>query len=145
MIRDSGAPVEAKDSFGLFRILGNSLPPRHAASQTLELTEFILRHEPAFEDCTKYWILNRLVDQAQQDALLALIRSHGQEAIVIPFDAQAHNDAFLDPSGIPEPFRVRQGQGSEATSAARVYKLEWLLRHKSQVLVNINQARNLAL
>jgi hypothetical protein len=147
MIRDNGAPVEVRDgnSFGLFRILGNSLPPRHAASQTLELTEFILRHEPAFEDCTKYWILNRLVDQAQQAALLALIRGRGQEAIVIPFDAQAHNDAFLDPSGIPEPFRVRQGQGSEAASAARVYKLEWLLRHKSQALVNINQARNLAL
>jgi hypothetical protein len=147
VVRDNGAPVEVRDgnSFGLFRILGNSLPPRHAASQTLELTEFILRNEPAFEDCTKFWILNRLVDQAQQDALLALIRDRGQEAIVIPFDAQAHNDAFLDPSGIPESFQVSQGQGSEASSSARVYKLEWLIRHKSQALVNINQARNLAL
>ena len=134
-----------RNTFGLFRILGNSLPPRHAASQTLELTDFILRNEPAFEGCTKYWILNRLVDQAQQDALLALVRASGQEAIVIPFDAQAHNDAFLDPSGIPEPYRVRPGQAADTPSAAKVHKLEWLLRHKSQALININQPRNLAL
>lgn len=137
-------PADEK-SFGLYRIVGNSLPPRHSSTQSLELTEFILRNEPAFEGCTKIWILNRLVDPDHQEKLVSLIRRHNQESIVIPFNARTHNEAFLDFSGIPEAYRLSPGDTSKQSSATKVQQLEWLIRHKSQALININFARNIAL
>jgi len=76
--------------FQLFRILGNDLPPRHAPSQTLDNTAFMLKHEPAFRDCDKVWLLNRIYDPKWRDELIALLVREDQKFYEIPFDPEVY-------------------------------------------------------
>ena len=60
--RGSPDPGE-KDTFLLARIIGNDLEPRHRKGQSFDNVLFILDNEPAFEDCEKFWIVNRITDR----------------------------------------------------------------------------------
>src|SRR5690606_40044963 len=72
------------DTFVLYRIIGNDLYPRHAIGQSRENVEFILNNEEQFPNCSKYWVLNRLVDQRERQAIIALLESHGQSYSDMP-------------------------------------------------------------
>jgi hypothetical protein len=129
-------------NFSIFRIIGNSLPPRHSLDNNIESVRFIIQNEPRFEKCERIWILNRISSEAEKEALMALLDENGERYINLAFDHQAHFNAFLDPTGLPE--------NSKATLAHDDYQSdpflqEWIIRHKSQCLVGINKARNQAL
>ena len=128
--------------FWLFRIVGNALPPRHAADHHLRTAEYILDHEPLFPHCRKTWILNQIVDPAEAQELAEMLRARGEHVVEIPFDPQAAARAHLDASGLPDEFLHPPGPLDVVTS---FWRLEWLLRHKSLALANVNRARNVAL
>lgn len=130
-------------SFVIFRIIGNSLPPRHEQGENLRALEYILRHEPVFSECRRSWVLNRLTDPGEKQEITRLIASAGDSFIDIPFDERQHYEAFLDITGLP----MRRRAWGQANIVARdkPLELEWMLRHKSQCLININYARNRAL
>lgn len=73
-------------TFVLYRILGNDMPPIHSPTQTLDNLEFILRHERPLEDCSKRFILNRIVDPERADKLRAALAAAGHPVDEIPFD-----------------------------------------------------------
>lgn len=129
--------------FAMFRIIGNALPPRHSRSDNLRAINYILRHEPRFKDCTRSWVLNRILDPREKSAILQILSSVGEEAIDIPFDAKAHYEAFLDVTGLPLERRLSELQVNMDPNWP--LELEWAVRFKSQQLVGINSARNHAL
>jgi len=139
--RDAGAAAP-RSKFWLFRIIGNSLPPRHAADHHVRTAEYILDHEPHFADCRKTWIINQIVDPAESRSLMDMLRARGQHVVEIPFDPQVAARAHLDASGLPDELLHPAGALDVLTS---VWRLEWLLRHKSLALANVNRARNVAL
>ena len=61
------------NTFILYRILGNDLPPRHGSRQTLENLRFLLDNEPDFPDLEKRWVVNRIADGEREAELIALL------------------------------------------------------------------------
>ena len=129
--------------FVIYRIIGNTLPPRHGSGDTCNNLQFALENEPVLPSCEKRWLLNRLVDPEVEAACVKLIRAHGQKYHSIPLDEATCRNAFLDASGMPKPFNpFARGSGGKADSAWLVQSREWILRHKSLAAINLNDARN---
>src|SRR5690606_35195866 len=89
------------DTFVLYRIVGNDLYPRHAIGQSRKNVEFILNHERQFPNCSKRWIVNRIVNQEERDAIIALLEGYGQTYIEIPFVMEEFLAADWDFSRLP--------------------------------------------
>jgi len=87
--------------FVLYRILGNSLPPRHDPRNMPDNLGFILRNEPELEGCVKRWVLNRIVDRVVEDECIRMIDAAGHGFIRIPFDLDEYATRFLDGSDMP--------------------------------------------
>lgn len=72
-------------NFVLARILGNDLVPRHTKGQTLSNLKFILENEYEFDDTTKIFILNRIVDQEAESEIESLLSTKGVAYVKVPF------------------------------------------------------------
>jgi hypothetical protein len=72
--------------FVLYRILGNDLPPRHSATQTIDNLSFLIAHEPRLADCDRRFLLNRIVDPERLARLQTLLTTAGHPYDVLPFD-----------------------------------------------------------
>ena len=133
-----------KQSFVLYRILGNSLNFRHRSNEVLENLRFILEHEGDLEGCEKRWVLNRIADQDMEADCIALIDDAGHQYLRIPFDLGAYAGCFLDGSDLPMhllPFGPRNEPRDVKMEALA---LEWQYRHKSLYAISLNLARNRA-
>ncbi len=129
--------------FVIYRIIGNSLPPRHGPGETLNNLQFALENEPDLPFCEKRWVLNRLVDPEVEAVCIKLIHARGQKYHSIALNRESYRSAFLDASGMPKalnPFAEESG-GKPGSAAAK----EWILRHKSLAAINLNEARNRAI
>ena len=132
--------------FVIYRIIGNSLPPRHGLDETYDNLKFALENEPDLPSCDKRWVLNRLVDPAVEAKYIKLIRASGQKYHTIPFDWTSYKTAFYDASGMPKslnPFAWGNSGKAEAVWLAQAR--EWIIRHKSLAAINLNDARNKAI
>jgi hypothetical protein len=78
--------------FDLIRILGNDLEGRHAKGQTIRNLKFILDNEYPFENTTKVFIINRILDESVVDQIYTLL---GDEYPIynIPFVAEEYVQA----------------------------------------------------
>lgn len=132
-----------RDSFVLYRIIGNDLPPRHEDGQSLANLAFILAHEPKLAGCEKRWIVNRIVDPARRAAIEALLVRHGQDFITIPFDPERYRAIGWDLDGVPGEAAIRRGAVRDPRRIERI--LVRMYRHKNNYLMNNNGARNAAL
>jgi len=130
--------------FIINRIIGNALPPRHGPADSINHLQHILEVEPEFADCEKRWVLNRFVDQDIEARCIELIKAKGDIYHVIPFDREAYKTCFLDGSGMPHKFNPMLSDIPN-DSIILSYALEWVTRHKSQLLIHINHARNVAI
>ena len=129
----------------LVRIIGNDLQPLHDGEQSLNNLRFILEHEQPLPGCEKRWLLNRISDAQVLHRLRALLDAHGCGYDVIPFEAEALRAA-------PWDWAVLPCAGFLLSRRYRWLPLEqqqaWLLalyRHKNNVLMHNNGARNRAL
>lgn len=73
------------------RIVGNDLPPRHGQNQTYLNLKFILENEVNFENCTKLWIVNRIINRESEASILELLVKHGQPFIHLPFELKSYD------------------------------------------------------
>ena len=137
----SEAYREGKDDFALYRILGNDLPPRHRPGQTLANLEFCLVNEPDFEDCQKWWVVNRIFDENRRRDILACLKDYGQNYITIDFDPSAYARIANDPDLSP----YLDGSREPLAEKARNRALLAALRPKILYAINNNGARNAAL
>ncbi len=128
--------------FALYRILGNDLPPRHSAGQTLTNVRFILDHEADFPDCTKHWVLNRITDPAVEADLVALLTERGQDFFRIPFEPAAYAACGWDVEALSdEDFLAALGEDEGDHNWRIAYRLRLA---KNLYAMNNNGARNAA-
>jgi hypothetical protein len=134
-----------EDTFVLYRIIGNDLPPRHQRGQSRNNVRFILENEPTLAGCEKRWVINRIVDAREREVVIDLLERHKQNYVLIPFKAQEYARIGLDLSVFPsldffasEEFDSLD-QASKARAVAAAYRL------KNNYVMNNNGARNAAL
>ena len=97
------APITSPDGIILYRVLGNDLPPRHKAGQILQNVRFILNNEPKFPNTRKVWLLNRIVDEDYEKALIQLLDSYEQEYLRIPFEISEYQKKDFRLEDFPKP------------------------------------------
>lgn len=131
--------------FAIARILGSDHFPRHGSNQTLTNLLFTLDHEPDFEGCVKFYVVNRIFDQKSEEAILDLLNSRGVPYVHIPFLGSEYSLTDWDTS----PFG-----GIEYFSSEEFQTLEPALQDRDRCLaaapkiryaMNVNGARNAAL
>jgi hypothetical protein len=134
---------EGEDTFALYRIIGNALPPRHTPDQALQNLAFQLDHEKQFTGCRKFWIVNRIFDPAARDAIVNLLTTHRQDFLEIPFDFEEYRqiDGTADAKSVDALLEQRTDWDKSERQRAELAKL----RLKRLYVMNNNGARNTAL
>jgi hypothetical protein len=133
------------DTFVLYRILGNDLPPRHEVGQTLANLRFMLDHEPTLEGCEKRWVVNRIVDPGQEAAIIALLEERGQSYLRIPFDLAEYGRIGWDLHSFPDDAFFLRGRYARMGAYDQARAQAHVRRHKNNYVINNNGARNAAL
>ncbi|KAG7359376.1 alginate lyase-domain containing protein [Nitzschia inconspicua] len=138
-------------NLGLVRAIGNALPPRHDANQTLRNLEFILKYEPDFEQVHKHWVFNRIVDQDLLERLLKMLQRYNQTSYtVIPFvlkDYAKKQYEFLEGHWLDELDMIHNKtfftDDWRDNERARYYDI--IQDRKNLYVTNQNNARNFAM
>ncbi len=133
------------DTFVFYRIIGNDLPPRHRSGQTRRNLAFILANEPDLPACEKRFVVNRIVDPAEEEAVLTLLNDAGVPYIHIPFDREVYRSVPWDIAGVPPEFSPCSPRFRRLSEARQARVLMRLCRHKNNYVMNNNGARNAAL
>lgn len=131
-----------RDTLVLYRILGNDLPPRHAANQTLQNLDFLLRNELPFLNATdlsqtaqspfrridKYFILNRITAAKTVAAIRRLLLDYGVDEdhmLEIPFEWEEYEQrSFRWDGGVADASDVWGLPVTSDLGAARYLSLE---------------------
>lgn len=136
---------QLSDKFVLYRIIGNDLYPRHRRGQSRENVAFILANEPPLANCTKRWILNRIVDVGERAAIISLLENAGQDYLEIPFDWEEYAGIEFDFELVKE-CALAVGRTYEALDEeAKLRAAAQMRRLKNNYAMHNNGARNLAL
>jgi hypothetical protein len=133
------------DTFVLYRIIGNDLPPRHRSGQTLENLRFILTHEPALPGCQKRWVVNRIADSVVEKQVVSLLEEHGMPYLHIPFDMDEYRRVGWRFGGFPVPGFTYRREFDEYSPMQQQWALDHLYHDKNLYVMNNNGARNAAL
>ncbi|RUS27229.1 alginate lyase-domain-containing protein [Jimgerdemannia flammicorona] len=133
------------DQIVLYRILGNDLPPRHKQGQTLSNLRFILEHEPSFPKTKKYWILNRMVDPANEAAIIKLLKKHQQDYVRIPFEADEYLRQDFRLEDFPEPDFFHSDEYARFSKVAKLRTIDYTYHEKNLYAMNNNGGRNAVL
>lgn len=133
------------DTYILYRIVGNDLVPRHVEGQSRTNVKFILDHEPEFENCEKRWIVNRIIDQREEERIVSLLEAHNQKYRVIRFDPQEYRQIGwdLDGFGAASFFDSEAFGKLDPVRSARA--IDAAYRLKNLYVMHNNGARNAAL
>ncbi len=136
--------ADEPDRFILCRIIGNDLPPRHAKGSARANVRFILEREPDLADCRKTWLVNRIVDPREEEAVIALLERHRQSYRRIPFRIEKYAQVGwdLDRSGHRGGLLRLAMQGIDVDRAQRQLPIRTA---KNNYVMNNNGARNAAL
>ena len=133
------------DTFVLYRIIGNDLPPRHLSGQTRENVQFILENESQFKGCEKRFVLNRIVDGDKEKRIMDMLDEAGYPFIHIPFNRQEYLTVGWDTDGVPDEFAPGTLRFKKLRREEQGRILMRLYRHKNNYVMNNNGARNAAL
>lgn len=131
--------------FALLRIVGNDLPMRHADNQSYNNLRYLLLNEPDFSDCSKYWLLNRIVDRKKEQQLIALLEEHQQEYFRLPYVEDEFLGQPLDLGCLPYVGYTCSQDFHELPQDYQERLLLRVLRYRSNYAINNNGARNSAL
>ena len=133
------------DSFILYRIIGNDLPPRHRIGQTRENVRFILENEPDLEGCEKRWVVNRISDPEEEARVLTLLEEFDAPYLRIPFELDALTRFGWRFDDFPEPGVTFGDVLSKLPDWAQPIAQDHLYHDKNRYVMNNNGARNAAL
>ena len=133
------------DTFVLYRIIGNDLPPRHALGQSLENLRFILENEPPLASCEKRFVVNRIVDRGQEQAVRNLLEREGVGYVHIPFVGEDYGQISWDIAGVPAEYAPWTSRFAPLEPMYQGRALMRLYSHKNNYVMNNNGARNAAL
>lgn len=132
------------DRFALVRIVGNDLTGRHDTEQSIENTKFILENEPAFDNCEKVWILNRIVDEKMERRLSLMLEDAGRRVIRIPFVADEYSAVSNDDAFVSADF-MKSDALKALDHETQLRAMMAFYRPKMLYIMNVNAARNVAI
>jgi len=149
----SSATLASFYRLGLVRTIGNALPPRHDANQTLRNLEFILKHEPSFSYVHKHWILNRIVDANLLERLLNLLHQYNHSSFtILPFELEEYATArYQFPNYAKAQYKFKKGiawaeeKNRAWTDRGGGRYSEAIQNDKNLYVTNQNNARNIAI
>lgn len=141
----AGDGLREENTSVIYRIIGNDLPPRHRSGQSLDNLRFILEHEADFDGCEKIFILNRMVDPMQEATAAQLLDDAGYRYLRIPFVSGEYRQLELDSKLVPQAEKYLSRPEVSRDPAASTRLLMALHRHRISYVMNVNQARNVAL
>lgn len=133
------------DRFVLYRIIGNDLSPRHRLGMSRANVRFILEHEPPLADCEKRWVVNRIVDPAEEQAIIELLEQHRQSCIHLPFVQEEYARIGWDLDCFPDPQFLLDPPPGESASDYYLMRDARSRHSKNAYVMNNNGARNTAL
>ena len=134
-----------RDSFVLYRIIGNDLDPRHKKGQSQENLRFILENEKPFEACEKRFIVNRIINPDEERSIVNLLNSFKVEYAAIPFEREMYRQLGFDLETLNPP-QLLFGPRIEKFDKVKHQRLQLALyRLKNNYVMNNNGARNFAL
>ncbi|CAG8719845.1 8479_t:CDS:2, partial [Dentiscutata erythropus] len=125
-----------RDQIILYRILGNDLPPRHKAGQTLKNVRFILEHEVEFLNTKKWWLLNRIADSDYEDTLINLLRLHKQDYIRIPFNEDEYSKLDFRLEDFPKPDFFNSDEFARFSRGAKLRSIDYTYFDKNLYAMN---------
>ena len=137
--------VSNDDSFVLYRIIGNDLPPRHRSGQSERNLRFLLDNEPELEGCAKRFVLNRIVDRRVEERLMGLLDAHGAPYLHLPFDADEYRAIGWRVSDFEQPGMLYGWAHDRLADASRARAIDHAFHDKNLYVMNNNGARNAAL
>lgn len=137
--------IPADDTFVLYRIIGNDLPPRHRRGQSLDNLRFIIEHEPKLPGCEKAFVLNRMVDQDQEAIAAKLLDECGYRYFRIPFDPDDYSKISLAEDLARREGGCSQKECGQMDENARLRFQMALYQRRNNYVMNVNGARNAAL
>lgn len=133
------------DTFILYRIIGNDLVPRHCKGQSRNNLRFILENEPDFPECKKRFVVNRIVDPKEEQAIIRLIEEAGFAYLHIPFRIEEYQSFFCDSQDVPFKYAPFTRLFSALSPEEQGRVLMRIYRHKNNYVMHNNGARNAAL
>jgi hypothetical protein len=143
--RQPDAREPEPDTFVLYRVIGNDLPPRHRVGQSLENLRFILAHEPELPGCQKRWVINRIVDPATEKEAISLLEEHGMRYLRIPFEVEEYRRVGWRFDAFPVPGFTYRPEFDALSETHRQWALDQVYHDKNRYVMNNNGARNAAL
>lgn len=120
-------------TIGLYRIIGNPLPPRHDARQLQQNLQYILDNEPELSRAKKIFVLNRLNESLGRDVTAQVARA-GYEVLSIPF---AETDY--------RPLQMEDTYGLSPDDWGDLLVPKFSMLNANLYVMNNNGARNTAL
>lgn len=118
---------------GLYRIIGNPLPPRHDVNQLHDNLRYLLDNEPPLLYAHKIFVLNRL-NSSLEKAVTAIVESYGHESMAIKFDVQEY-----------QPHQMEDTYGLPAAEWGDLINRKFHRMNANLYVMNNNGARNAAL
>lgn len=134
-----------RDTFVLYRIIGNDLAPRHRKGQSRENLRFILKNESEFPGCDKRFVVNRIVDPNEEKNILRMLKEAGRPYLHIPFHQDEYMNVGWDIEGVSVEFAPCSPRFERLSPEEQGRALMRLYRHKNNYVMNNNGARNAAL
>lgn len=134
-----------RDTFVLYRIIGNDLPPRHGSGQSERSLRFVLEHEPDLEGCEKRYVLNRILDHEVERRLVQLLEQHGASYLRIPFDSEVYRSIGWRTSDFPRRGTLAGPEAARLDEVSRARAFDHAYHDKNLYVMHNNGARNVAL
>lgn len=129
--RDPENPVRRE--IGLYRIIGNPLPPRHDINQLHDNLKYMLENEQPLKSAKKIFVLNRLNSSLDRE-VTAMIEFHGHETLSIPFSFKQYM-----------PHQMEDTYGLSKRDWGKLVSDKFAHMNANLYLMNNNGARNAAL
>ena len=136
--------IREDDTFALYRIIGNDLPPRHKEGQGERNLHFLLEHEPDLEGCEKRYVVNRIVDPAVEERILHLLDTHRASYLHLPFDRSAYRRIGWRVSDFQRPGVLYGSTHDRMLAVSRTRAIDHAYHDKNLYAMNNNGARNAA-
>ena len=151
LVRHSGLPnmkrtnPDPQPTFVLCRILGNDLYPRHSDTQSIDNLVKIIEEEDEFENCSKFFLVNRIFDEAKERLIISCLENNNVDYRVIPFKFDEYAKCEYDYESVGGESFFNSEKFKMLTLAAKVNASIFVCRHKISYAMNVNGARNYAI
>ena len=124
----------------IVRILGNDLDNLHGESQTIDNLLFTLNNEPKFENTTKLFLLNRILNKEKRKHIIDILTSRDITFFELEFNYEDYKKIPILTSNITHlAERIIQG---ESITVSDKKEISVGSIENRRYIMNINNARN---